>query len=225
MKLKTLSTSLFTCLLIVGISSFSFSQNVAINGSGALPAASSMLDISSTSEGLLIPRMTTAQKTAIAAPATGLLIYQTDGLSGFWYYTGAIWIRLGNGDGTVTSVATTAPLSGGTITTSGTLSISQASTSTDGYLSSTDWNTFNNKPGGSGTATRVAFWSAATTLSSNAALYWDNTTSALGVGTSAPGFRLDVLSAARAINGNCTVGTAAGVFGFNTAAAGAGAGG
>jgi hypothetical protein len=47
--------------------------------------------------------------------------------------------------GTVTSIATTGPIQGGTITSTGTISIDQATTSTDGYLSSTDWNTFNNK--------------------------------------------------------------------------------
>ena len=47
--------------------------------------------------------------------------------------------------GTVTSVATSAPLTGGTITTSGTIGITQATSLTDGYLSSTDWSTFNNK--------------------------------------------------------------------------------
>jgi hypothetical protein len=51
----------------------------------------------------------------------------------------------GGGGGTVTSIATTAPLTGGTITTSGTISIPQATTSVDGYLSHTDWNTFNGK--------------------------------------------------------------------------------
>jgi predicted heme/steroid binding protein len=65
--------------------------------------------------------------------------------------------------GTVTSVATTGPITGGTITGSGTIGITQATTSTDGYLSSTDWNTFNNKQasitltttGSSGSATLV----------------------------------------------------------------------
>ena len=47
--------------------------------------------------------------------------------------------------GTVTSIATSAPLTGGTITNSGTLGITQAGGASDGYLSSTDWNTFNNK--------------------------------------------------------------------------------
>jgi hypothetical protein len=49
------------------------------------------------------------------------------------------------GSGTVTSVATSGPITGGTITTSGTIGITQATTGTDGYLSSTDWNTFNGK--------------------------------------------------------------------------------
>jgi hypothetical protein len=48
-------------------------------------------------------------------------------------------------EGTVTSVGTSAPLTGGTITTTGTIGITQSGVATDGYLSSTDWNTFNSK--------------------------------------------------------------------------------
>jgi hypothetical protein len=47
--------------------------------------------------------------------------------------------------GTVEEITTTAPITGGTITTTGTIGITQASFGADGYLSSTDWNTFNNK--------------------------------------------------------------------------------
>jgi hypothetical protein len=65
-------------------------QNVAINTSGAVAAASAMLDISSTNSGLLVPRMTTAQRTAIAAPATGLLVYDNT-LNAFWYFDGTVW--------------------------------------------------------------------------------------------------------------------------------------
>lgn len=187
---------------------FVAAQSVGINASGAAPAASSILDVSSTTKGMLVPRMTLAQRGAIVGPVTGLLIYQTDGAAGFWYYDGTVWNRMGNGNGTVTSVGTTAPLSGGTITTTGTISISQAGTSSDGYLSSTDWNTFNNKVGGSGAATRVAFWSGTSTLSSNANLYWDNTNSRLGIGTAAPGFGLEVYSAAG--QGSARIASAAG---------------
>lgn len=66
-------------------------QNVAINNDGSQPASSAMLDIKSTSKGLLIPRMTGAQKTAISSPATSLLVYQTDGTKGFYYYNGSAW--------------------------------------------------------------------------------------------------------------------------------------
>lgn len=47
--------------------------------------------------------------------------------------------------GTVTSVATTAPITGGTITSTGTIGITQATSSSDGYLSSADWTAFNIK--------------------------------------------------------------------------------
>ena len=47
--------------------------------------------------------------------------------------------------GTVTSVTAASPLTGGTITTTGTIGIDKANAITDGYLSATDWSTFNNK--------------------------------------------------------------------------------
>ena len=46
-------------------------QGVAINASGSQPHSSAMLDVNSTTKGILIPRMTAAQRTAIANPATG----------------------------------------------------------------------------------------------------------------------------------------------------------
>ncbi len=74
-------------------------QNVAINETGALPHASAMLDVQSTTKGLLVPRMTDAQKSAIAAPATGLMIFQTDGVPGYYYFNGATWTQLGANGG------------------------------------------------------------------------------------------------------------------------------
>jgi hypothetical protein len=73
--------------------------------------------------------------------------------------------------GTVTSIATTGPLTGGTITGSGTIGITQSGVSSDGYLSSTDWNTFNNKQNaltnpvtGTGTINTLPMWGGATSL-------------------------------------------------------------
>lgn len=67
-----------------------YAQNVAINTTGATANASAMLDISSTNSGLLVPRMTTAQRTGIAAPATGLLVYDIT-IGSFWYFDGTVW--------------------------------------------------------------------------------------------------------------------------------------
>jgi hypothetical protein len=55
------------------------------------PSNSAALEVTSTSSGVLIPRMSLAQKNAIVSPATGLLIYQNDGVSGFWYFNGTVW--------------------------------------------------------------------------------------------------------------------------------------
>jgi len=55
------------------------------------PDASSLLEIRSTSKGVLISRMTKTQRDAIASPATGLLIYQTNSTPGFYYYDGTAW--------------------------------------------------------------------------------------------------------------------------------------
>ena len=73
--------------------------------------------------------------------------------------------------GTVTSVGTSAPLTGGTITGSGTIGITQATATIDGYLSSTDWATFNSKQNaitnpvtGTGTAFFLPMWGSASSL-------------------------------------------------------------
>src|SRR5437868_6485342 len=54
----------------------------------SLPATSALLDLSSNVRGFLTPRMTTAQRTAIVSPVQGLLVFQTDGTRGFYYYDG-----------------------------------------------------------------------------------------------------------------------------------------
>ncbi|MFA5973736.1 MAG: hypothetical protein WC780_15400 [Lentimicrobiaceae bacterium] len=175
---------------------------------------SSVLDVKSTLKGFLAPRMLQSERIAIVTPADGLLVYQTDGTPGFYYYTGSAWIMItsgsassylllaggtltgklntvassattagltlphgaapttpvngdlwstttgvfaringgtvgpfgiGTGNGTVTSITATAPLTGGAITTTGSIGIPVATGSADGYLSSGNWTTFNNK--------------------------------------------------------------------------------
>ena len=58
------------------------------------PDASSALEIESTTGGILIPRLTETQRDAISAPATGLMIYQTDQTAGFYFYDGNVWTKI-----------------------------------------------------------------------------------------------------------------------------------
>lgn len=67
--------------------------------------------------------------------------------------------------GTVTSVSTTGPLTGGTITGSGTIGITQAGPTSNGYLSSADWNMFNNKVGSISATTPISFASGVISIS------------------------------------------------------------
>jgi len=94
-------------------------------------------------------------------------------------------------DGTVTSIATSSPLTGGTITTSGTIGITQSSNSTDGYLSSTDWNTFNSKQtalNGTGfvkiSGTTISYDNSTYYLASNPSAYIALTNLSAGTGMS-----------------------------------------
>jgi trimeric autotransporter adhesin len=76
---------------------------VAINTDGSQPDPSAMLDVKSTAKGLLLPRMTLAQRNAIMSPANGLMIYQTDNSPGFYYNSGSgaspVWVMAGTGSG------------------------------------------------------------------------------------------------------------------------------
>jgi len=78
---------------------------VGINTDNSAPDGSAMLDIKSTDKGLLIPRMNAAQRLAIAAPTTGLLVYQTDGNDGFYFYNGTAWISLTDATDTPATLA------------------------------------------------------------------------------------------------------------------------
>ena len=58
------------------------------------PDASSALEIESTTGGILIPRLTETQRDDITSPATGLMIYQTNGTSGFYFWDGSAWTKI-----------------------------------------------------------------------------------------------------------------------------------
>ena len=94
--MKKLTILLSTMLLFATLG---YSQ-VAINTDGSNADSSAMLDIKSSTKGLLLPRMTTIQISSISNPAAGLLVYNTDS-SDFYGYNGSKWISLWNTSDTI----------------------------------------------------------------------------------------------------------------------------
>lgn len=94
----------FTVILLFFIS-------IAVNAQTGIgvstPDASAKLEVASNNKGILIPRMTSAERVLINAPANGLLVYQTDGVVGFyvnsgtsasptWSRVNSDWVKSGN---------------------------------------------------------------------------------------------------------------------------------
>jgi hypothetical protein len=71
------------------------------------PNSSSKVEISSTTQGFLMPRMTKAQRNTITNPTTGLIIFQTDNTPGFYYYNGTSWIAI-SGTGSASGIGSDA---------------------------------------------------------------------------------------------------------------------
>ncbi|MBU0763349.1 MAG: tail fiber domain-containing protein [Bacteroidetes bacterium] len=95
---KQLFTTLACALISVFARNVTEGQNVAITDVPAYTAhPSAMLDVKATDKGMLVPRMSTAQRTLISNPAGSLLVYDTDEES-FFYYTGAAWTNLSAGN-------------------------------------------------------------------------------------------------------------------------------
>ena len=95
-----------TYLLFLFITTISFSQ---VGIGTTTPDASSVLDITATDAGLLVPRMTLTNRNNISAPATGLMIYQTDNTPGFYFYDGSAWSAFG-GDSSSVSYSYMVPI-------------------------------------------------------------------------------------------------------------------
>jgi hypothetical protein len=102
---------LLSFLLAILTTSVSISQSIGIGT--VTPNGSAQLDVTSTTKGLLLPRMTAAQRIAIASPATGLLVYQTNTVvfpasgPGFYMYDGTAWKLLAKDEDIVPPGSTT----------------------------------------------------------------------------------------------------------------------
>lgn len=90
-RVALLSLSLFLAKALAA-------QNVGINDDNSNPDPNAMLDVKSTSKGVLFPRMTTAQRTVLgsANPTEGMLVYDTDEKA-YFFFVGGAWVELAAG--------------------------------------------------------------------------------------------------------------------------------
>jgi hypothetical protein len=84
-RLLTMALALFFIQTLVQAQ-----NNMGIGTNSPHPSAA--LEVSSTTQGMLVPCMTMAQRNLIAAPAVGLIVYQTNNTPGYYYYNGSIWV-------------------------------------------------------------------------------------------------------------------------------------
>lgn len=76
-------------LILLALLSFITQAQIGIGT--ITPDKSAAVDIADSTKGLLIPRMTAAQRLAILNPAKGLMVYQTDNAEGFWFFGNQQW--------------------------------------------------------------------------------------------------------------------------------------
>lgn len=93
MKLNFL-LKVLTIVISVLYFSLTLSGQVSINDDGSPPDPDAMLEVKSIEKGLLIPRITLANRPA--SPPAGMMIYQSTGTTGFYYYDGTDWILVGD---------------------------------------------------------------------------------------------------------------------------------
>lgn len=106
----------YLATLLLFLTSFTQAQ-VAIGTSNPNTSARLQVDAnaSTNAKGFLPPRVTSTERGNITTPATGLLVYQTDGTAGLYYYDGSGWIYI------INSTSSTLPVAnGGTGVTSST---------------------------------------------------------------------------------------------------------
>lgn len=96
-----LNTFTIVAFVMVSLTNSALAQNNL--GINTTPHTSAALDVTfpaGSPKGMLVPRMTLVQRNAITTPATGLLIFQTDGTTGFYFYNGTAWTVVGKGSAT-----------------------------------------------------------------------------------------------------------------------------
>ena len=84
-------------LLSAGLGAMDLARGQSVGIGTPTPDASAALEVSSTSQGLLLPRLTAVQRVAIVRPQLGLLVFQTDGSPGLYYFNGVSWLNMATG--------------------------------------------------------------------------------------------------------------------------------
>lgn len=107
-NLQILGSAGYTGIGSAGVSDQFVVNNGSIGIGTTTPAATSILEIVSTTKGFLPPRMTGAQAEAISSPAEGLVVYSTDGSGatitskGVWVFDGSTWVKQSGGSSGLT---------------------------------------------------------------------------------------------------------------------------
>jgi hypothetical protein len=199
------------------------------------PNGSAQLDVNSTNKGFLPPRMTSAQRGNITSPVAGLMVYQTDGTAGLYYYNGSAWIYIINATNNTlpvanggTGVTTSTGTGNAVLSTSPTLTTPTISSGNIQYPSS-----LSISPTTHATSKRAAIWIDGWSLlqdingngTKNFAIgqtvagpsypnrLFISTDGNIGMGNTAPNARLDIRT-----NPTSTSDPGAGYFGIGTAA-------
>jgi hypothetical protein len=188
--MKTKNTKVSTILFVmffafIGTNNQSNSlcaQNVGINTDGSAPNASAMLDVKSTTKGFLPPRMTLAQRTAIATPPAGLMVWCSNcGTSGeLQVYNGTAWTSLTVG---VASGTPGAPTIGTAVAGNAQASVPFTAPATNGGSTITSY-TATSSPGGfTGTLAQAGSGSITVTGLTNGTAYTFTVTASNATGT------------------------------------------
>ena len=167
----------FTLLAAVLLTATTYAQ-VGIGTTD--PNGSAALDITSTTKGLLIPRMTNAQRKAISNPAAGLQVFVTDFDGGsFMFYDGTKWGTL-----SFTKTIPDAPTIGTAVAADAQATVSFTAPSSDGGSAITSYTATSSPDGITGTLSQAGSGSITVTGLTNGTAYTFTVTATNAIGTS-----------------------------------------
>ena len=139
-----MKNSLLSLLIFIVVGALSSSVYAQVGIGTETPSPKAVLELKSpgNNQGFLVPRLSTAQRSAIpalGASEKGLLVFDST-VDRFYYWSGTAWIVIEDtsGTGTVTNITTGTGLTGGPITVSGTISLSNTAVTAGAYGSATE---------------------------------------------------------------------------------------